>query len=178
MPGLGQVYQGRVGKGVLFMVCLLGMFISGQALGEWHNVFMPNKTDIKNINPTMKDLNPWHLPGPIADCISYLGAGTSGPSSGWASPPGPPSGSTTRCRCRRDGTTSKKLPENENRVNDYLRDHDKMPDLAWVYTVIAGMLNILVIYDAYAGAVHSVAKEPEGAPSSQSLENKQPIFPV
>ena len=28
---------------------------------------------------------------------------------------------------------------------------DKIMDLGWVYTVIAGVLNILVIYDALAG---------------------------
>lgn len=36
-----------------------------------------------------------------------------------------------------------------------------MPELAWVYTVIAGMLNILVILDAYAGPAHGRATESE-----------------
>jgi hypothetical protein len=51
----------------------------------------------------------------------------------------------------------------ETELNDYLRDHDKTPDLAWVYTVIAGMLNILVIYDAFAGPAYgaSVPAAPE-----------------
>ena len=31
------------------------------------------------------------------------------------------------------------------------RDSDKRWDLGWVYTVIAGVLNVLVIYDALAG---------------------------
>jgi hypothetical protein len=30
IPGLGQIYQGRFGKGFLFMVSLLGMFILGR----------------------------------------------------------------------------------------------------------------------------------------------------
>jgi len=46
---------------------------------------------------------------------------------------------------------------NEEELNDYLRKHDKTPDLAWVYTVIAGMLNILVIYDAFAGPAYGFA---------------------
>ena len=41
IPGLGQIYQGRVAKGLLFMICLLGMFIGGQALGDWHGVYIP-----------------------------------------------------------------------------------------------------------------------------------------
>src|SRR5690242_16978390 len=38
IPGLGQIYQGRYGKGILFMVSLLGMFLLGQAMGNWQNV--------------------------------------------------------------------------------------------------------------------------------------------
>src|SRR5687767_12050265 len=42
IPGLGQIYQGRYGKGVLFMVSLLGMFMLGQAMGNWQNVYIHN----------------------------------------------------------------------------------------------------------------------------------------
>src|SRR4029079_12494985 len=41
VPGLGQVYQGRYLKGVLFMVSLVGMFLLGQAMGNWQNVYVP-----------------------------------------------------------------------------------------------------------------------------------------
>src|SRR5688572_8878626 len=41
VPGLGQIVQGRVGKGMLFMICLLGMFFLGQAMGNWQNVYIP-----------------------------------------------------------------------------------------------------------------------------------------
>src|SRR5262245_15790419 len=33
VPGLGQIYQGRVAKGVLFMVCIYALFFYGQRLG-------------------------------------------------------------------------------------------------------------------------------------------------
>src|SRR5262249_59469227 len=39
----------------------------------------------------------------------------------------------------------------ENELNALQRDGDKRWDLGWVYTVIAGVLNVLVIYDALAG---------------------------
>jgi hypothetical protein len=42
IPGLGQIYQGRFGKGFLFMVSLLGMFFLGQYMGNWQNVYMPH----------------------------------------------------------------------------------------------------------------------------------------
>src|SRR5260370_13248256 len=42
IPGLGQIYEGRVGKGILFMVCLYGLFFFGMYLGEWKNVYLPD----------------------------------------------------------------------------------------------------------------------------------------
>ena len=48
---------------------------------------------------------------------------------------------------------------NEAELNDLQRDSDKRWDLGWVYTVIAGVLNILVIYDALAGPALGV-REP------------------
>src|SRR5271154_3639557 len=41
VPGLGQISQGRIGKGLLFMVSLLGMFFFGMHLGSWNNVYLP-----------------------------------------------------------------------------------------------------------------------------------------
>jgi len=38
LPGLGQVVQGRVGKGVLFFVGLYSLFFYGLALGQMKNV--------------------------------------------------------------------------------------------------------------------------------------------
>jgi hypothetical protein len=49
-------------------------------------------------------------------------------------------------------------------LNDLQRNSDKRWDLGWVYTVIAGMLNILVIYDALAGPV--VREEKSGTPNA------------
>jgi hypothetical protein len=164
VPGLGQISQGRVGKGLMFMFGLLGMFIGGQALGDWHNVFLPNKKDIDNINPFIKDVNPWHLPGPVACCISYprwhYGAqfwmGVAAWPAIWQYYQMPMPSKEQNPFWH----NFQKAPENEYEVNTYLRNSDKTPELAWVYTVIAGMLNILVIYDAYAGPVHSGGKEP------------------
>ena len=42
VPGLGQIYQGRVAKGVLFFVCIYLLFFYGMALGNWENVYLPD----------------------------------------------------------------------------------------------------------------------------------------
>src|SRR5947209_2510764 len=44
VPGLGQIYQGRMVKGALFLVCIYGLFVYGMALGSWKNVFLPQAT--------------------------------------------------------------------------------------------------------------------------------------
>jgi hypothetical protein len=38
-PGLGHIYQRRYAKGVLFMVCILGTYFFGLALGEGKVVY-------------------------------------------------------------------------------------------------------------------------------------------
>src|SRR5437899_9333811 len=40
VPGLGQILQGRIGKGLLFFFSLYGLFFFGQYLGEWRNVYI------------------------------------------------------------------------------------------------------------------------------------------
>ncbi|MBA3311684.1 MAG: hypothetical protein M3552_09480 [Planctomycetota bacterium] len=39
-PGLGHLYQGRTFKAAIYCVCILGLFFSGQALGEWKVVYL------------------------------------------------------------------------------------------------------------------------------------------
>src|SRR5262245_2105677 len=41
VPGLGQIVQGRIFKGLLFFVCLYGLFFYGMHLGKWRNVYVP-----------------------------------------------------------------------------------------------------------------------------------------
>src|SRR5262249_36884843 len=69
VPGLGQVYQGRVGKGLLFLFSIYGLFFAGMYLGSGEvragdpvyritsNVYLPD-TAAKN--------NPWGLPWRLA----------------------------------------------------------------------------------------------------------------
>ena len=38
VPGMGHFYQGRTLKGAIYSVCILGLFLCGQALGGWQTV--------------------------------------------------------------------------------------------------------------------------------------------
>src|SRR5436190_14869433 len=46
IPGLGQVYQGRVGKGLLFFFGLYLLFFYGTWMGQWRNVWLPDVSDL------------------------------------------------------------------------------------------------------------------------------------
>ncbi len=142
IPGLGQIYQGRYGKGFLFMVCLLGMFLLGQAMGNWQNVYIHAlENNPRGHGGVSALVNRWHYGGQFWIGIAAWPAL-------WQhfNMPLP---NKDQYPFLHD---FQKMP-NENDVNAFLVNSDKTPDLGWVYTVVAGMLNILVIYDAYAGPV-------------------------
>jgi TM2 domain-containing membrane protein YozV len=162
VPGLGQLYQGRIAKGVLFLGCLYGLFFYGMALGSWSNVYLP---DTSRVN------NPWNLPPTMANVynrLHYAGQFWIGIVA-W---PAIYQYANTDERPERSGLFGefeRTPPEDE--LNERQRNGDKRWDLGWVYTVIAGVLNILVIYDALAGpafAEHeqaSLRTRQKGAPA-------------
>ena len=45
IPGLGQIKRGKVGKGILFFVCIHCLFFWGLSLGHWKNVYLPRADD-------------------------------------------------------------------------------------------------------------------------------------
>src|ERR1700726_4352866 len=89
VPGLGQIVQGRVGKGCLFMVCIYTLFFYGLFLGRgtvsvakggeppfqyetYHvssNVYLPTAGDRAGDNRKVDTLqaNPYNLPQVIVD---------------------------------------------------------------------------------------------------------------
>lgn len=156
VPGLGQIYQGRVGKGVLFLVCLLGLFFYGMWLGHYKNVFIPHSDTKQNVvfkSGVLGDLeNRLHYVGQFwigmaawPAIVQYVNFDGANPQAGtkflgqWQAAP------------------------SEEELNNLQRDGDKHWDLGWVYTVIAGALNFLVIYDALAGPAVREPQTPDGS---------------
>ena len=171
IPGLGQIYQGRYGKGILFMVSLLGMFYLGQAMGNWQNVYIQHPDDNRH-HPDDNRQNPrslvslitrWHYGGQF-----WIGI------SAWPALfqhfEMPVPGKTLFPIL----TDYQKMPE-EHELNRFFVNSDKTPDLGWVYTVVAGMLNILVMYDAYAGPVFFALPRPASreAPAAKSAAKQE-----
>jgi hypothetical protein len=164
VPGLGQIYQGRVGKGVLFFVCIYGLFFYGMALGQWKNVYIPD---------TAKFNNPLNLPPTYANLYNrpqYLGQFWVGivawPAIVQYNSQDPPLLLGELERTPPEGD----YPDGRPGLNRLQTNGDKTWDLGWVYTVIAGVLNIMVIYDALTGPAFLVGN---AASSGTSGPNKE-----
>lgn len=146
IPGLGQVYQGRTGKGLLFFGGLYVLFFYGMAMGQWKNVWLPDVSDQADV-----EVMGWRLGG-VAKAVSYrpqfMGQFWIG-AAAWPAV-------VQYAKYDREAQagpvfgTFQRTPT-EDELNDLQRNGNKRWDLGWVYTVIAGVLNLLVIYDALAG---------------------------
>jgi hypothetical protein len=155
LPGLGQVLQGRVGKGVLFFVCLYGLFFYGMWMGQMKNVWLPDATRLPEAEmPILGKLG--GVPKALYYRPQFLGQFWIGVAA-WpalvqytmGTPPADPGDRPPPVAVL--GYYMQAPPEAE--LNTLQRNQDIRWDLGWVYTVIAGVLNVLVIYDALAGPV-------------------------
>jgi hypothetical protein len=171
VPGLGQIYQGRIAKGILFLVCIYGLFFYGMALGKWSNVYLPDSADLnRNTGFPRVLVNLYNRP----QFLGQFWMGVAVWPAVWQYmvydpklPAGPMFGTWQRTpyewsrQSWKDPTTpsTPEPPEGwkGQTLNEMQTDSDKTWDLAWVYTVIAGVLNVMVIYDAYAGPAFTAA---------------------
>lgn len=148
IPGLGQIVQGRIAKGVLFFVCINALFFYGMYLGKWSNVYLAD---------TAARAPAWNLPRwannlynrPQFAAQFWVGA-AAWPAI-WQYNRRPADQDRGPIDTRSDFIAKFQAAPSERELNDLQRDSDKRWDLGWVYTVIAGVLNVLVIYDAFAG---------------------------
>lgn len=165
VPGLGQVVQGRVSKGIVFFVGIYGLFFYGQFLGQGHNVYLADTGSPEQVAAKTPRLsaNLWNR-------LQFAGQFWVGIAA-WPAifhyfndaPVESPEHREVVDRLDQLGwlqRTQIALPQ--EKLNELQRDGDKRWDLGWVYTVIAGVLNILVICDAMAGPAFAPAAAAEG----------------
>ncbi len=156
VPGLGHLYQGRTAKAVLFFVCLMGTFLYGCYLGSgdkqhdvgWARVvyFQWDDDDIRYSYFGQVGIGLPALPALVQAFRArhgkeHLGGFMAPPRP--AGPTGPVHGEDLAGRALADQPTLDDL-------NSQLRGYF---ELGTVYTLIAGLLNVLAIYDAWGGPV-------------------------
>jgi hypothetical protein len=140
-PGAGHIYQGRTGKGVLFMVCILVIYFWGLAMGGGHVVYASlKKPDIRYPYPFQLGVGLPAMPAMVQAVAAKSGKDLFG--NKFMAPPG-------------DRTPNAQVAHMSEQQHDELATwHEKYGfyfEMGTLYTMIAGLLNMLVIYDAYGG---------------------------
>jgi hypothetical protein len=167
----------RLTKGCLFLVVIWGMFFYGFAKSRWRNVYLPHLQENylaedaragrlgKSANFFGRPLPP--LPGNLWNRPQYI-------MQFWVGLPAWPAlwnyslpdnpvfgkyqespGSVSANEQNPQIVRQQHLDAFERQDNEIQRETNmgRLWDVYWIYTVIAGALNIMVIYDAYAGPV-------------------------
>lgn len=167
IPGLGHFYQGRKAKAVLFAVCVLGTFFYGAYLGSSPELGYARVVYF-SWQPGQKRLA----------YLCQLGAGLPAAPAllqaarmsnrkpvwfgGFMAPPRPP-------------LVGRDDPNYDQPTLDKLHLHlHRYFELGTTYTTIAGLLNILAIYDAWGGPVMAVARKKEDAEDAEEETEARP----
>ena len=144
VPGLGHIYQGRVGKGVLYAVCILSLYLVGFVMGEGKVVYW------RWVNPLA---NPDKFP------LYYLGQF-------WVGLPALPAliQATLKTYFGIENFLGGFMAEPPLRELNGLHPRlGKLVEIASMYTAVAGLLNVLAIYDAYEGPAYAAIDQEEDA---------------
>jgi hypothetical protein len=155
MPGLGHAYQRRYGKAVLYAVCILSLYGLGYLLGEGKIVYW------RWVNP---------LNNPEKFCLYYLGQFFVG------LPALPALIQGTLAYFHHDPILWGLMAEPDPNVLNGLHPRlGKLVEIGSMYTAVAGLLNVLAIYDAYEGPAYlTVDAEPEPPADTERLGEPVP----
>ncbi len=172
IPGAGHLYQGRTAKGLLFFICIMGTFVFGLFIGEFKVVYASSPGE-----------QPWRWQ-------YYCQAGVGLPAMpallqrGRAGKELPILGSFMAPPLREPvdwKDDSDNITKQPNELAMWTVKQHPRYELGTVYTVIAGLLNVLVICDAYGGPLvilprekKKVAGEPKSDDRSKIDDDKSP----
>ena len=157
VPGLGHMYQGRTGKGILFFVCIVGTFYYGLYIGGGRVVYASTADMFSK-----QFLERWQYICQVGTGLPALPAivqrervrmgkspifGDNFERPPYSSAP-PDRPALLISKDLTDPHHEVVHPDELAKWNYELGDYF---EIGTVFTVIAGLLNILAIYDAYGG---------------------------
>jgi TM2 domain-containing membrane protein YozV len=149
VPGLGHFYQGRVGKGWLYAICILSLYFAGLALGEGKIVYW-------------RWVNPLHSPDKF--CLYYVGQFFTGL---------PALPALIQGTLRYFGIPPLLggfMAEPDMNVLNGLHPRlSKLVEVGTIYTTVAGLLNVLAIFDALEGPAYAEEDAAEETSSVKGL---------
>ncbi|MFO0868006.1 MAG: DUF6677 family protein [Pirellulales bacterium] len=157
IPGAGHLYQRRYSKGVFFAVCVLTTYFYGLSLGGGHVVYASWKRE---------DFR-WQY-------VCQAGVGL---------PALPALLQSRRVMRGQEPLVADVLapprqpvyPNDADHLAEWHLEHKWRFDLGTLYTMIAGLMNILAVYDAYAGPFVAHAMRAKAERDEQvTAANKRP----
>jgi hypothetical protein len=181
VPGMGHFYQGRTGKGVLFFVCILGTFAYGLYIGKGRVVYASTEPILSRKFFTER----WQYPlGQVWLGLPALPALVQRHrvNNGQA----PLFGPSLENKFMRPPYTMATIPEGEtgfyskdpsderhrishpDELAKWHYERGEYFEIGTYFTVIAGLLNILAIFDAYGGPLVIPAAEEKKKPDDKS----------
>jgi len=149
-PGAGHLYQRRYAKGALFMMCVLSTYFFGLAIGEGRVVYASWEPNDRRWQYVCQ----FAVGAPALPALvqNYRTSNGKQPLGDFMAPP------------TRPGLPGEPPHEVNPGGPDLLASwHYKLNaffELGTLYTVVAGLLNVLAIYDAYAGPAPAADKSP------------------
>lgn len=175
VPGLGQIYQRRTFKGGMCMAALVAALVFGMWLGDGRVVYASGRPGELRISPAafraafigQAGIGAVAIPAVVQ---SHLLSGSGRQplfASAWFAPPAlpgqfvSPAYAETLARTSPGVTLSEPAPGRPFRqvLNDELSVWQKRLgrrfEIGTLYTVIAGLLNLLVVFDALGGPMRS-----------------------
>jgi len=157
-PGAGHMYQRRYAKGMLFMVCVLSTWFFGLAMGGGHVVYASwTKTDWRWQYVCQMGVGVPAMPAVVQSLL--VSKGFEPFTIGGADVMAPPT--------RPDEPVA---PDGNDRLAQWNYEWHSFFELGTLYTVVAGLLNVLAIYDAYAGPVPPPEDEEANPPPDDDEE--------
>lgn len=157
IPGLGHMYQGRTGKGILFFICILGTFAYGMYLGEGKVVYAATNWEQQFRWQYLCQLG---VGLPATPMLVQRSRAEAGKPPLWGGLMRQPKNTPVNWK-----DDSGNLSTQPNELSMWTVSMHPRFELGTVYTVVAGLLNVLVICDAVSGPLilksHKKNKEPE-----------------
>ncbi|MEO1526674.1 MAG: DUF6677 family protein [Planctomycetota bacterium] len=159
LPGAGHFYQGRATKGSLYLVCIMTTWMLGFALGGGHVVYASWQPGDKRWHYLLQaGVGAAALPALIQNKhisdATRNGETEMGYEPMWGGFMAPPHRPVAE--------------EQADEVSAWYADYGAGYEMGTWYTMIAGLMNILVIYDAYSGPlavpISGRKKKPDSEP--------------
>ncbi len=170
VPGLGHLYQGRTAKGLLFLVCIMGIFLYGLYLGSGPEVGC-GRVVYFSWKPQDKRLYYFcqigvGLPAMPALVQAVRVRNGQPPLGKFMAPPATTGGTGRMIFDPRAGLGDSDSPRMTQ--SELIRHLGPYFELGTIYTSIAGLLNMMVIFDALCGPFVVPRKEEDESEEKSS----------